>query len=49
MQITVTTDEDKWCEFSAIPNFKALGKKCGKEMQKVKAAITSLPQLVERT
>ena len=44
MQITVTTDEDKWCEFSAIPNFKALGKKCGKEMQKVKAAITSLPK-----
>lgn len=42
LKITVTDNEDQWCSYSAIPNFKALGKKCGKEMGNVKKAITGL-------
>lgn len=40
--ITVTEKEDDWCTYSATPNFGALGKRCGKQMQEVKKGIMAL-------
>uniref|UniRef100_A0A7S2WSX5 isoleucine--tRNA ligase n=2 Tax=Rhizochromulina marina TaxID=1034831 RepID=A0A7S2WSX5_9STRA len=42
LKITVTDKEDQWCSYKAIPNFKELGKRCGKQMQQVKKAIVEL-------
>jgi isoleucyl-tRNA synthetase len=41
-KITVTASEDEWCNYSATCNFGALGKRCGKAMPSVKAAVQSL-------
>uniref|UniRef100_A0A7S2AHV0 isoleucine--tRNA ligase n=1 Tax=Octactis speculum TaxID=3111310 RepID=A0A7S2AHV0_9STRA len=41
-KVTVTTKEGDWCTFSAIPNFKELGKRCGPRMQEIKANILKL-------
>jgi len=40
--LDVTDKEDKWCKYSAKPNFGALGKRVGKDMPAVKAAVTAL-------
>jgi isoleucyl-tRNA synthetase len=42
LEITVTDKEDAWCTYSATPNFGALGKRCGKQMQDVKQEIMAL-------
>jgi isoleucyl-tRNA synthetase len=40
--VTPTAEEDKWCTYSATPNFGALGKRCGKQMPDVKKGIGML-------
>ena len=40
--VTVTSDEASWCEFSALPNNQTLGKRAGKAFGALRAAVLAL-------